>query len=71
MLGVAMSATPPRTTSYEGKSIMACATRRDGGMDEWRKPVVPLALQEVGASLGRSCRWMQAGGEIAGPERYG
>jgi hypothetical protein len=48
-----------------------CATKRDEGMDERTKCTVdPLALQEAGASLGRSCRWMQAGGEIAGPERY-
>jgi len=53
-------------------SYPTCATRRDVGMDEWANPpVVPLALQEVGASLGRSYGRMQTRGEIAGPERYG
>ena len=33
-----------------------------------RKALPPI--QVGGKPLGRSVRWMQAGGEIAGPERY-
>jgi len=33
-------------------------------------PVPPLPVQAGREPLGRSCRWMQAGGERAAPERY-
>jgi hypothetical protein len=33
-------------------------------------PVPPLLVQAGREPLGRSCRWMQAGGERAAPERY-
>src|SRR5262249_29364668 len=33
-------------------------------------PIPPLPVQAGREPLGRSCRWMQAGGERAAPERY-
>ena len=35
--------------------------------NEWK---TPLPIQVGGEPLGRSARWMQAGGETAAPERY-
>jgi len=49
-----------------------CASRqRVEEMDEKEaESVVLLVAQAIGMPLGRSCRRMFAGGEIAGPERY-
>ena len=44
---------------------LRCATKRIDGMDK-----IPQPVQAGREPLGRSVRWMQAGGEIAAPERY-
>jgi len=43
---------------------------RVDGVGERRESVTLLAVQAADMPLGRSCRWMQTDGEIAGPERY-
>src|SRR5256885_5826206 len=48
----------------ERRKSMACATKAQRWND-WKSP---FPVQAGNESLGRSVRWMQAGGEIAGPE---
>jgi len=58
----------PEDSASEGSNGMDRYVRHEAQRWNERKALAPV--QAGTKSLGRSVRWMQAGGEIAGPERY-
>jgi len=57
----------------EGETVDSTPGYRNGVRHEvqrWNGWKIPSPIQVSGESLGRSIRWMQAGGERAAPERY-
>ncbi len=62
-----------RTKSARREAVDAEPGYRNGARHEaqrWNGWKIPSPIQVGGESLGRSVRWMQAGGERAAPERY-
>jgi predicted nucleotidyltransferase component of viral defense system len=62
-----------RSVALAGREVLSrkCATKCVDGMSETGgDPVAPSLVQASDASLGRSCRRMQTGGETAAPKRY-
>src|SRR5512132_4348645 len=62
-----------RTKSARREAIDVAPGYRNGARHEaqrWNGWKIPSPIQVGGESLGRSVRWMQAGGERAAPERY-
>jgi hypothetical protein len=62
-----------RTKSARREAVDAPAGYRNGARREaqrWNGWKIPSPIQVGGESLGRSVRWLQAGGERAAPERY-